>query len=175
VTPRTRAVFGESTESVDNVTDMPLVEVHGTGSTIGLIEQGSYLGQSVLRRRFASRTDWMHSVAFPSAFRIFARARAAANLDWACSSARRTDSGVGWRWSWESIDWGNIGLATGFRIDRSSNASNCAISSPQMSVWADALSSPMMAQAIMISDTGGMVVGLHAVARPTAGARCSFD
>src|SRR5262245_27382791 len=56
----------------------------------------AYLGQSVLRRRFASRTDWMHSVVFPSACRIFARARAAANLNWACSSARRTDSGVGW-------------------------------------------------------------------------------
>ena len=47
-------------------------------------------------RRLACATDWMHSVILPSAFRVLARAKIDNNLNWAFSSARRTESRVGW-------------------------------------------------------------------------------
>ena len=56
----------------------------------------SYIVQLRPSIRFASVTDCMHSVVFPSAFRILARAKIAANRSRAFSSARRTDSRVGW-------------------------------------------------------------------------------
>jgi hypothetical protein len=56
----------------------------------------SYIVQLRPSIRFASVTDCMHSVVFPSAFRILARAKIAANRSRAFSSARQIDSRVGW-------------------------------------------------------------------------------
>jgi hypothetical protein len=56
----------------------------------------SYIVQLRQSIRFASVTDCMQSVVFPSAFRILARAKIGANRSRAFSSARRIDSRVGW-------------------------------------------------------------------------------
>src|SRR5215510_1416655 len=57
---------------------------------------------------------------------------------------------------------GLIGSATALPIDRSTNASNRAISSLQVSARADAISSPMMAHAITIKKSGGIAGRLDA-------------
>ena len=71
------------------------IKVTGIALKICLVANW-YLVQLVPSRRFASATDWMHSVIFPSASRVLARAKIDANFNLAFSSARRTESRVGW-------------------------------------------------------------------------------
>jgi hypothetical protein len=56
-----------------------------------------------------------------------ARAKVAANVAFACSSARLTEAGVGWTSSCAPIDCGAIGPAFGFPADWRTACSNCAI------------------------------------------------
>jgi hypothetical protein len=111
--------------------------------------------------RFASVMACKHSACLPSASSASPRAKAATNLDCACSWARFTDSGVGWRRSCASSDCGAVGPAAGLDANRLTASRNCAISSPQGPACAKLIVTPRAAQD---QDHRGLGYGLAPVA-----------
>ena len=77
--------------------------------------------------RLAAASAREHPTRFPCLSRRLARAKVAANVALACSSARLTEAGVGWTSSCAPIDCGAIGPAFGFPADWRTACSNCAI------------------------------------------------
>jgi hypothetical protein len=80
-----------------------------------------------LYMRFAAASDRLQPVRFPCASNRLARAKVAAKLACARSSARFTEPGVGWRSICAPIDCGAIGPAFGFPADWRTACSNCKI------------------------------------------------
>ena len=85
------------------------------------------LGYYRLYIRLAAASARVHPTRFPCLSRRLARAKVAANVAFACSSARLTEAGVGWTSSCAPIDCGAIGPAFGFPADWRTASSNCAI------------------------------------------------
>src|SRR5262249_9050815 len=80
-----------------------------------------------LYMRFAAVSARVQPARFPWASSRLARAIVAAKAACARSSARLTESGVGWRSICAPIDCGAIGPAFGFPADWRTACSNCAI------------------------------------------------
>ena len=85
------------------------------------------LGHYKLYIRLAAASARVHPTRFPCLSRRLARAKVAANVAFACCSARLIEAGVGWRSSCAPIDCGAIGPAFGLPADWRTACSNCAI------------------------------------------------